>query len=49
MQYKPEIGNIERGDGGGEIISGPKMMGTDARYCAIQDPAGGSVFVVLEK
>ena len=27
-------------DGGGKIISGPKSMGTDTRYCIIQDPAG---------
>jgi len=25
---------------GGEVISGPKQMGTMGRYCAIKDPAG---------
>lgn len=39
------VGDVDRSaarcvDLGGKILAGPKNMGSQARYCVIQDPAG---------
>lgn len=34
---------------GGEIVSGPKGLGAEARYCVIRDPAGALVALYSTK